>query len=245
MELAGKVAIVTGAGRGIGRAIALELGGCGADVAFCNRNAEARAGVKGEIEALGRKCLAVETDVGDAEQMQKFIEQVIKTWGRVDILVNNAGLTKDGLLLRMSVSDWREVMRVNLDGSFYAIRGVVKQMVRQRWGRIVNIGSVLGSTGNAGQANYASSKAALLGLTKSVAKELGSRGITCNAVAPGFIETAMTEVLEEKQRSHLLAGIPLGRIGQAEEVARVVRFLASEDASYITGEVLHVNGGMF
>ncbi len=245
MILKDKTAIVTGGSRGIGRAVSLEFARCGAKVAFCNRSAESRTEVKREIESLGVDCLAVEADAGNPEQIQGFIDEVIKSWGRIDILVNNAGITKDGLLLRMSIEDWREVMRVNLDGMFYAIRGVTKHMVRQRCGRIINIGSVVGSTGNAGQVNYASAKAAVVGLTKSVAKELGTRGITCNAVAPGYIETDMTGGLTDTQRDNLLASIPLRRIGQAEEIARAVRFLVSEDANYVTGEILHVNGGLF
>ena len=245
MSFAGKVAIVTGAGRGIGKAIALDLAQAGCDIAITNRTKESGDRTRAAVEALGRKCLAVQADVSDVAAVDALVKQTLEQLGRVDILVNNAGITKDGLLLRMSPEDWRQVMAVNLDGMFYMTRAVTKPMVRQRSGRIVNISSVVGFTGNAGQVNYASTKAAITGFTKSVAKELGSRNITCNAVAPGFIETDMTGKLDEAQQKAILAQVPLGRMGTVEEVAKAVRFLASEDAAYITGTTLHINGGMY
>ena len=245
MSFAGKVAIVTGAGRGIGKAIALDLAQAGCDIAITNRTKELGDRTRAAVEALGRKCLAVQADVADVAAVDALVKQALEQLGRVDILVNNAGITKDGLLLRMSPEDWRQVMAVNLDGMFYMTRAVVKPMVRQRSGRIVNLSSVVGFTGNAGQVNYASSKAAVIGFTKSVARELGSRNITCNAVAPGFIETEMTGKLDEGQQKAILQQVPLGRMGKVEDIAKAVRFLASEDAGYITGTTLHVNGGMY
>jgi 3-oxoacyl-[acyl-carrier protein] reductase len=245
VSFAGKVAIVTGAGRGIGKAIALDLAQAGCDIAITNRTKELGDRTRAAVEALGRKCLAVQADVADVAAVDALVKQALEQLGRVDILVNNAGITKDGLLLRMSPEDWRQVMAVNLDGMFYMTRAVVKPMVRQRSGRIVNLSSVVGFTGNAGQVNYASSKAAVIGFTKSVARELGSRNITCNAVAPGFIETEMTGKLDEGQQKAILQQVPLGRMGKVEDIAKAVRFLASEDAGYITGTTLHVNGGMY
>ncbi len=245
MSFAGKVALVTGAGRGIGRAIALDLAAAGADIVFTNRTKELADAVQAEILSLGRQCLAVQADVSSPEQTEALVKQAIERFKAIHILVNNAGITRDGLLLRMSPEDWRQVMAVNLDGAFYMTRAVIKGMVRQRWGRIVNITSVVGFTGNAGQVNYASTKSGMIGLTKSVAKELGSRNITCNAVAPGFISTDMTGKLSAEQQKAILDQIPLGRMGSPEDIAKAVRFLASEDAGYITGTVLHVNGGMY
>ena len=244
-SLAGKTALITGAGRGIGKAVALELARCGADILFTNRNKAIAQPVQEEIEALGRQCLAIQADVADAEAMETAVKQGLDRFGQMDILVNNAGITRDGLVLRMKVEDWRQVLAVNLDGMFYATRAVIKSMVRQRWGRIINITSVVGFTGNPGQVNYSSSKSAAIGFTKSIARELGGRNITCNAVAPGFIETDMTTELNEDQKKAILTQVALGRMGTAEEVANVVRFLAGEDAAYITGSVLHVNGGMY
>jgi 3-oxoacyl-[acyl-carrier protein] reductase len=245
VSFAGKVAIVTGAGRGIGKAIALDLAQAGCDIAITNRTKELGDQTRAAVEALGRKCLAVQADVSDVAAVDALVKQALEQLGRVDILVNNAGITKDGLLLRMSPEDWRQVMAVNLDGMFYMTRAVTKPMVRQRFGRIVNLSSVVGFTGNAGQVNYASTKAAVIGFTKSVAKELGSRNITCNAVAPGFIETDMTGKLDDAQQKAILAQVPLGRMGTVKDIAQAVRFLASEDAGYITGTTLHVNGGMY
>jgi 3-oxoacyl-[acyl-carrier protein] reductase len=245
VSLENNVALVTGAGRGIGRAIALELARAGADIVFTNRTPALAEAVKGEIEALGRRCLAVQADISQAEQADALVKEALEAFSKIDILVNNAGITRDGLILRMTPEDWRAVMGTNLDGMFYTTRAAVRSMVRARRGRIVNLTSVVGFTGNPGQVNYASSKSAVIGFTKSLAKELGGRNITCNAVAPGFIETDMTRDLNEAQRKAILDQVPLGRIGDAEEVARAVRFLVSDDASYITGTVLHVNGGMY
>jgi len=245
VSFADKVALVTGAGRGIGKAIALDLAQAGCDLVITNRTQQLGEQVRAAIVALGRKCLAVQADVADVAAVDALVKQALEQFGRMDILVNNAGIAKDGLLLRMSPEDWRSVMAVNLDGMFFTTRAVIKTMVRQRSGRIVNVSSVVGFTGNAGQANYASTKAAMIGFTKSVAKELGSRNITCNAVAPGFIETDMTAKLDEAQQKAILDQVPLGRMGKAEDVAKAVRFLASDDAAYITGTTLHVNGGMY
>lgn len=243
--LENRVALVTGAGRGIGRAIALELAACGADIVFTNRTPALADAVRAEIEAKGRRCLSFQADVGDAAQVEAMMAKTLETFPTLDIVVNNAGITRDNLFMRMKAEEWSEVLRVNLDGMFHVTRAAIKTMVKQRRGRIVNITSVAGFTGNAGQVNYSSAKAAALGFTKSIAKELGSRNITCNAVAPGFIDTDMTRELTAAQKNALLGQIPLGRMGTAEEIAKVVRFLASDDASYINGAVIHVNGGMF
>ena len=245
MQLENRVALVTGAGRGIGKAIALELAAAGADIAFVNRTKALADATQAEVEALGRKCLGVQADISRPEEVERMVAHVLETFPSIDVLVNNAGMTRDGLLLRMSPEAWREVMAVNLDGMFYVTRAVIKSMVRQRRGRIINLTSVVGFTGNPGQVNYSAAKSAVVGFTKSIAKELASRNITCNAVAPGFIDTDMTRKLTEAQQKAIVEQIPMGRIGTAEEIARVVRFLASEDAAYITGAVLHVNGGIF
>jgi 3-oxoacyl-[acyl-carrier protein] reductase len=245
VSFADKVAIVTGAGRGIGKAIALDLAQAGCDIVFTNRSKDLADATRAAIEELGRKCLAIQADVSDANAVDALVKAALDQFGRIDILVNNAGITKDQLLLRMTLEDWRQVMAVNLDGMFNMNRAVVKTMVRQRSGRIINLSSVVGFTGNPGQVNYASTKAAILGFTKSVAKELGSRNITCNAVAPGFIQTDMTEKLNEAQQKGILDQVPLGRMGTVEEIAKAVRFLASDDAAYISGATLHVNGGMY
>jgi len=245
VKLENQVAIVTGAGRGIGKAIALELAAQGADIIFTNRTQSLADATRAEIEALGRKCLAFQADISDAAAMEEMVAKTLETFPTIDILVNNAGITKDGLFMRMSADDWREVMSVNLDGMFYMTKAVIRTMIKQKRGRIINITSVVGHTGNPGQVNYSSAKSAVVGFTKSIAKELGSRNITCNAVAPGFIDTDMTRELNEAQQKAIMDQIPLGRMGAPEEIARAVGFLASEDASYITGTVLHVNGGMF
>ena len=245
MSLQGRVALVTGAGRGIGKAIALELAAAGADIVFTNRNKTLADAVQAEIEALGRRCVAVQADIADPAQVDAMVKQGLEALSSIDILVNNAGVTKDQLILRMTPEDWRAVMSVNLDGMFYVTRAVIRSMVRARRGRVINLTSVVGFTGNAGQVNYASSKSAVVGFTKSLAKELGGRNITCNAVAPGFIDTDMTRDLSEEQKRAILEQVPLGRMGTVEEIAKVVRFLASDDAAYINGTTVHVNGGMY
>ena len=243
--LDGKVALVTGGSRGIGRAIALRLGQEGADVAVCARNVEAAGEVASEIEGLGRKCLVRACDVADTEQAGALIASTIEELGQLDILVNNAGVTRDNLLMRMKEEDWDEVLAINLKGAFNCARAAVRPMLKARGGRIVNITSVVGLQGNAGQANYAASKAGLIGLTKSLARELASRGITANAVAPGLVpETGMTGELAAEVQQQMLSAVPLGRAGTPEDVAHAVAFLASKQAAYITGQVLAVDGGM-
>ncbi|EGS35524.1 MULTISPECIES: 3-oxoacyl-[acyl-carrier-protein] reductase [unclassified Veillonella] len=245
MNLTGKVALVTGASRGIGQATAIELAKAGADVVvnFIGNEAVAQETVE-KIEALGRKAIKIKANVGDADDVQAMVDEAIATFGHIDILVNNAGITRDGLLIRMKDSDWDEVLNINLKGVYLVTKAVAKLMVKQRAGRIINMTSVSGVTGNVGQANYAAAKAGVIGFTKTCAKELAARGITVNAVAPGFIETAMTDVLPEKIKEGIAATVPFGRMGQPEEIASVVTFLASDFASYITGQVLNVDGGM-
>lgn len=245
MSLTGKVALVTGASRGIGQATAIELAKAGADVVvnFIGNEAVAQETVE-KIEALGRKAIKIKANVGDADDVQAMVDEAIATFGHIDILVNNAGITRDGLLIRMKDSDWDEVLNINLKGVYLVTKAVAKLMVKQRAGRIINMTSVSGVTGNVGQANYAAAKAGVIGFTKTCAKELAARGITVNAVAPGFIETAMTDVLPEKIKEGIAATVPFGRMGQPEEIASVVTFLASDFASYITGQVLNVDGGM-
>ncbi len=245
METQGRVALVTGGSRGIGRAIGLELARRGVAVAvnYVQRAAAAEA-VVSEIESLGGQAAAFQADVGDYAQAAQLVQETIRTFGHLDILVNNAGITRDALLLRMDESEWDDVLRVNLKGTYNVTKAAVRPMMRQRWGRIINISSVSGLMGQFGQANYAASKAGLIGLTKSLAREVGRRGITVNAVAPGFIPTEMTASLDEDFREQLQKMIPLGRFGAAEEVAQAVAFLASEEAAYITGIVLPVDGGL-
>ena len=236
---------MTGASRGIGRAIALELASRGAFVVVNYNGSKDRAEeVKKEIEAAGGKAEVYQCNVSDFEKCQAFIQDVIKTYGRLDILVNNAGITRDGLLMKMSEADFDSVIETNLKGTFNTIRFASRQMLKQRSGRIINMSSVVGIAGNAGQANYASSKAGVIGLTKAVARELASRGITVNAIAPGFIETEMTEVLSDAVKEASVAQIPLGRFGKPEDIAKTAAFLASDDAGYITGQVIQVDGGM-
>ena len=240
-----RIALVTGASRGIGRACALELARAGAKVALAARQMDKLEEVAAEIRAAGGEAFVISMDLAAQESIKEGIGRVAKEFGRIDMLVNNAGVTKDGLALRMKADDWNFVLQTNLTGAFFCIQQVISPMMRERWGRIVNISSVVGEAGNAGQANYVASKAGLIGLTKSLAQELGSRNITVNAVAPGFIETDMTAGLKDDLKAKITAGIPLGRIGRAEEVAGAVRFLCSEEAGYITGNVIDVNGGMY
>jgi 3-oxoacyl-[acyl-carrier protein] reductase len=241
IDLTGRVALVTGGSRGIGQGIAAALYAAGAKVGVLGRDA-ARA--EQAAAALGERATGVAADVADQAALQAAIDTVEQRLGPVDILVNNAGLTKDGLLMRMSDADWQAVLDANLKGAFHATKVVTRGMMKRRWGRVVNITSIVGLTGNAGQANYAASKAGLIGFTKAVAKELASRNILVNAVAPGFIDTDMTRALTDAQRTALLAQIPLGRLGQGSDVAGAVLFLASDLADYITGQVLVVDGGM-
>lgn len=245
MKLEGKKALVTGASRGIGRAIALAMAAEGADVVVNYAGSEAAAkAVAAEIEAMGRKALVIQADISSNAAATAMIDQAVKEFGRLDILVNNAGITRDGLLMRMKEEDWDAVLTTNLKGVFNCTKAAIKYMMKQKAGHIVNISSVVGVNGNAGQANYAAAKAGVIGFTKAVAKEVAARGITANAVAPGFIQTDMTAVLNEKQVEAMQAGIPLKRLGEPSDIAKAVVFLASDDANYITGQTLNVDGGM-
>lgn len=245
MDLNGKVALVTGAGRGIGREIALTLAGYGATVIVNYNGSEEKAEeVVGKIKEAGGKAEAIRCNVAEFDRSKELIDQVIKSYGKLDILVNNAGITRDNLIMKMSEADFDDVIAVNLKGAFNCIRHASRQMLKQRGGRIINISSVSGVMGNAGQANYCASKAGIIGLTKSVARELGSRGITSNCVAPGFIKTEMTDVLSEDVKQSMGEQIPLKRFGETRDIAEAVAFLASDSASYITGQVLQVDGGM-
>ena len=244
MNLEGQTALITGAGRGIGKTIALKLAECGADIVLADMNPEV-AEVLLEVESLGRKCLTFETDVTDFDAIDAMVKKIIEELGSIHILVNNAGITQDNLFMRMKPEQWSKVIDVNLNGVFNVTKAVIRPMVKQRMGKIINISSVVGFTGNPGQVNYSSTKSALVGFTKSLAREVGARGVTVNAVAPGFIDTAMTQALNESQQELILQQIPLGRMGGPADIANAVAFLASEDASYITGTILHVNGGMY
>jgi 3-oxoacyl-[acyl-carrier protein] reductase len=244
MTLSGRVALVTGASQGIGRSCALKLAAQGASVALAARSQEKLNELVQEITGKGGKAVAFPMDVADEEQIKSAFKAALAQLGKIDILINNAGITRDQLLVRMKRADWDSVINTNLTSAYLCIQQVIGSMLRQRWGRIINITSVFGQTGQAGQANYASSKAGLIGLTMAIAREVGSRNITCNAVAPGFIETAMTAVLGDEFKQNAMKMIPLGRIGTGDDVASAVAFLASEEASYITGHVLNVNGGM-
>ena len=244
MLLTGKIAVVTGGAQGIGQAIATTLAQVGSDVVVADLDANRCEETVARVQELGRKAMAISVNVGDWDQVKGMIDRVQKDWERIDILVNNAGITRDGLLLRMKEEDWQSVLRVNLTGTFFCVKAVLPTMSRQRSGRIVNIASIVGAIGNIGQANYAASKAAVIGLTKTVAREYASRNITVNAVAPGFIDTAMTQDLSAETKEALLNQIPLKRLGQPSDIADAVSFLCSEKAGYITGHVLHVNGGM-
>jgi 3-oxoacyl-[acyl-carrier protein] reductase len=245
MTLENRRAVVTGAGRGIGKAISSRFIALGADVAVVDVDGETAASTAAELSASGGKALGYQLDVADSEAVASVFKQIVEDLGGLDILVNNAGLTRDNLIIRMSPEQWDLVMNVNLKGAFNCIRAAVRPMMSQRRGRIISIASIVGQIGNAGQANYAASKAGLIALTRTVAKEFGSRGITANAVAPGYIETPMTEALSEKVREDFASRILLGRFGAPEDVANVVAFLASDDGDYITGQTINVDGGMF
>ena len=244
MLLKERIAVVTGGARGIGREIALLFAREGADLAICDVNEVVLDATKKEIEAAGRRCLAETVDVTKADQVENFVQKTLDKFSKIDILINNAGITRDGLLVRMSEADWDAVLNVNLKGAFNCTKSVAKIMMKQRDGRIVNIASIIGIMGNAGQANYAASKGGLIAFTKTVAKELGSRNVRVNAVAPGFIQTDMTAKLSEEMKSAMLKLIPLGALGTAKDVADLVLFLASDNSAYITGQVVQVDGGM-
>jgi 3-oxoacyl-[acyl-carrier protein] reductase len=244
MSFAGRVALVTGASQGIGRACALALSRSGVAVAAAARNQEKLSWLVAEVEATGAQAAAFVMDVAEEEQIKSAVKAVIGHFGKIDILVNNAGITRDQLIMRLKRADWDAVLNTNLTSAYLCTQQVIGSMLKQRWGRIINITSVFGQTGQAGQANYASSKAGLIGLTMAIAREVGSRNITCNAVAPGFIETAMTSSLGNELKETAVKMIPLARVGTPEDVAQAVSFLASDAASYITGHVLNVNGGM-
>jgi len=245
IDLSGKSALVTGGSRGIGRAIVLRLAGQGADVAFSYKgNAAAAAATVADVEALGRKAVAIQGDVSDPTTADAVVKAALEAFGKLDILVNNAGITRDDLIMRMSVEAWREVLETNLFGAFYMTKAVTRPMLKARSGRIVNITSVSGQAGQTGQANYSAAKAGLIGLTKATARELASRSITVNAVAPGFVLTELTEGLPDALKDEITSRTPLGRFGTTDEIANAVAFLASDDAAYITGQVLAVDGGL-
>ncbi|MEE8612771.1 MAG: 3-oxoacyl-[acyl-carrier-protein] reductase [Nitrospirales bacterium] len=244
MSLEGKVSIVTGGAQGIGQAIAECLARAGADVAVVDLDTARCQETVERVQKVGRRAMALKANVGSWPDVKGMADQVLKAWGRTDILVNNAGVTRDSLLVRMREEDWNVVIQVNVTGTFYCTKAVLSTMSKQRYGRIVNMASVVGVMGNVGQANYAASKAAVIGFTKTVAREYASRNITVNAVAPGFIDTVMTQGLTPEIKEVLLKQIPIGRLGQPTDVAEAVRFLVSDAASYLTGQVLHVNGGL-
>ena len=245
MELTGKVALVTGAAQGIGKAIALLLARNGADLVVWDINLEKAEETAKEIEALGRRAIAMKVDVASLDHVERMVEAILEKLGQIDILVNNAGITRDKLILRMTEEDWDAVLNINLKGTFNCTKTVVRHMSKQRSGKIVSIASVVGEMGNAGQANYAASKAGVIGFTKTIAREFAGRGINVNAIAPGYIETPMTDVLSEKVKEELRRLIPMERLGKPEDVAEAVLFLVSEASSYITGQVLNVNGGIY
>jgi 3-oxoacyl-[acyl-carrier protein] reductase len=245
MDLKGKTAIVTGAAQGIGKVIALGLAKNGADIAVSDINEDSLSSAVKEIEALGRKAIAVKMDVSSLKDCEEMVKKTIDAFGKVDILINNAGITRDTVLLRMKEEQWDQVIQVNLKGTFNCTKAVIRSMFKQKSGKIINISSVTGAMGNAGQANYSASKAAVMGFTKSIAREYAHCGITVNAVAPGFIKTAMTDAIPEKDRDAMISIIPAKRLGLPEDVADTVCFLASDMANYITGQVIHINGGMY
>lgn len=245
MKLEGQVAIVTGGLRGIGEAIALHLAAAGVDLVLSSRTLEHDQNLQQEIERLGRQCLICELELSDSKSIEYFVKMAKERFQKIDILINNAGVTKDNLLLRMPSTEWHEVMDVNLNGLFYLTKAVLKGMYRQKYGRIVNISSVVGVTGNMGQTNYSASKAGMIGFSKSLAREVANRCITCNVVAPGFIQTAMTDRLSDSQKAKIIEQIPMKKMGSPQDIARAVGFLVSPETEFITGEVLHVNGGMY
>lgn len=246
MNLEGKAALVTGASRGIGREIALELARNGANVAVNYSGSEAKANeVVDEIKKIGKDAFAIKCDVSNTEEVATMIKETIDRFGKLDILVNNAGITKDNLLMRMKEDEWDDVININLKGVFLCTKAATRQMMKQRNGRIINIASIVGATGNPGQANYVAAKAGIIGLTKTTAKELAARNITVNAIAPGFITTDMTDQLPEDIKAEMLKQIPLARLGEPKDIAKMAAFLASDDSSYITGQTMHINGGMF
>lgn len=246
MKLAGKVAVVTGASRGIGKSIAIELAKQGADVVVNYAGSVDRANeVVKEIESLGRKAMSIQCDVSDGESVNAMMKEALEAFGSIDILVNNAGITRDNLLMRMKDSEWDDVINTNLKGVFLCTKAVTRPMMKQRKGRIINITSIVGVTGNPGQANYVAAKAGVIGFTKTTAKELAQRNITVNAIAPGFITTDMTDKLTDEVKNSMLTQIPLGQFGNPEDIANAVVFLASDESNYITGQTLHIDGGMY
>jgi 3-oxoacyl-[acyl-carrier protein] reductase len=245
LELAGKVALVTGAAQGIGKAVALLLARHGADIAVSDVNLEKAEETVREIQAIGRRSMAIRSDVSRLDDVERMVQTILEQMGKIDILVNNAGVARDKLILRMTEEDWDMVLDVNLKGTFHCTKAVVRHMSKQRSGKIVNIASVVGEMGNVGQANYSASKAGVIGLTKTIAREFAQRGINVNAIAPGYIETPMTEALPEKAKEELKKMIPMERLGLPEDVAQAVLFLVSEASSYITGQVVNVNGGIY
>ncbi len=245
MKLKGKVALITGAAQGIGKSVALLLARNGADIVVSDINLEKAEETTKEIESIGPKAMAVKVDVANFKDVEQMVEAILKNFGKIDILINNAGITRDKLILRMTEEDWDTVLNVNLKGTFNCMKAVTRHMAKQRSGKIVSIASVVGEMGNAGQANYSASKAGVIGLTKTIAKEFAQRGINVNAIAPGYIETPMTEALPEKVKEELKRLIPMERLGKPEDVAEAVLFLVSEESSYMTGQVLNVNGGIY
>jgi 3-oxoacyl-[acyl-carrier protein] reductase len=245
LKLTGRVALVTGAAQGIGKAVALLLARNGADIVVSDINLEKAEETANEIRSIGQKAMAVRVDVANWNDVERMVEVILEKFAKIDILVNNAGITRDKLILRMTEEDWDAVLNVNLKGTFHCTKAVVRYMAKQRSGKIVNIASVVGEMGNAGQANYSASKAGVIGLTKTIAREFAQRGININAIAPGYIETPMTEVLPEKAKEELKKLIPMERLGKPEDVAEAVLFLVSEESNYITGQVLNVNGGIY